>query len=108
MKYIKECKFLLGALLATGQIVLFKLGFNKNSISTIKLIDGSYLNDLILSPEIGIQDQPTAKKLYPFCYSYYICEPCEREDKTRVMFVMAHFNSGIYIFGIEGSAPKIR
>ena len=108
IRHTKQCKFITGALLASGQLVLFKLGFNKNSIAGIKVVEGSYINDLITKDEEFLLENPndSAKKMpYPFCYSFYICKPYYYEEKedaiSKCVFAVAHFSGRLCILKIQ-------
>ena len=101
IKYISECKFLVGVLLSSGQLVIFKTKFNKNSISTTKVFKESYVNNLIL------EDRKMSSKEYPTCYSFDISKEFRIGSHKGRMYVIVQFNSGIYLLELTKNPIKL-
>ncbi len=128
VRHLAGCKFLVAVLLGSGQALLFKMRISRGSICAVKAV--SYLNDFVLSAGAtgaSSAEDSAAKsvKQYPFCYSLYICKPRrnprkasqvkveEEEQKggdsesAAATLVVAHFNTGVYIFSAEGHPMKL-
>jgi len=84
-QYKNSCTFIIGTLLNSGQIMIFKEKHMKNGISSIKNFENGYLNQEILKNFIENE-----QKIYSFCYSFDI----------KNQYIVTHFDSGIYIFEI--------